>query len=80
MAWCKLCCKDGGRPSRPTCKHTTKATPKKSRQTCFCSGSHFPHRYGSSLGRFGCCEHHPLASEKIYAIMDAPVRIAGRSR
>ena len=33
-----------------------------------------PHRRGSSCGRFGCCEHHPLASEKVYAIMSEPVR------
>ncbi len=80
MAWCALCCKDGGRRSRPTCKHVSATTTKQSRKTCRCSGvcgvggAGIPHRYGSSMGRFGCCEHHPLHGEKMYALMDTPVR------
>jgi hypothetical protein len=86
MAWCKLCCKDGGRRSRPLCKHVAKATTKQSRKVCRCSGvtgqgdSNIPHRYGSRFGKFGICEHHPEHSVRMYAIMDEPVRVAGRSR
>lgn len=53
---------------------------------CDCSGVSWnglaagPHRYGSSCGKFGCCEHHPSHSEKMYTLMDAPVLRAGKTR
>lgn len=91
MARCSLCCRDGGRRSRPLCKHVTAKTTKQSRKTCYCSGVTWGglgkvtadgrpakpagHRWGSSCGRFGVCEHHPSHSEKMYALLETPVRI-----
>lgn len=80
MAFCKLCCREGGRRSRPLCKHVAKATTKQSRKTCRCSGvcavggAGIPHRYGSSMGRFGVCEHHPMHATKMYELLEQPVR------
>ncbi len=74
MAWCQLCGRDGGRRSRPLCRHTRQRTTKVSRKICWCSHVAFPHRRESDCGKHGCCKDHPLHSEKMYALLSEPVR------
>lgn len=67
---CRHCQRPGCRRSRPLCR--VRRLEKPNQRACGCGGYHYPHRSGSPL-----CDKNPASSERMWALLETPVRRAG---